>query len=46
MLPKEWIDKYAGAFDDGWEAYREQVFARQLELGIVPAGTRAVPSRP
>ena len=35
--PKEWADKYAGMFDDGWDAYREQVFARQKELGIVPA---------
>ncbi len=35
--PKEWIDKYAGQFDDGWEAYRERVFAKQKELGIVPA---------
>ena len=35
--PKEWADKYAGAFDDGWDAYREKVFARQKELGIVPA---------
>ena len=34
--PKEWADRYAGAFDDGWEAYREQVFARQKELGVVP----------
>jgi len=31
-------DKYAGAFDDGWDAYREKTFARQKELGIVPAG--------
>ena len=37
--PQEWIDKYAGAFDDGWEAFREHVFARQLELGILPPGT-------
>ena len=36
-VPKEWADKYAGAFDDGWDAYREKVFARQKELGIVPA---------
>lgn len=35
--PKEWADKYAGQFDDGWDAYRERVFARQKELGIVPA---------
>lgn len=33
---KEWADKYKGKFDDGWDAYREQVFARQKELGIVP----------
>ena len=37
-VPREWADRYAGVFDDGWDAYREQVFARQKELGIVPAG--------
>src|SRR5215204_4883807 len=36
-VPKEWADRYAGAFDDGWEAYREKAFARQKELGVVPA---------
>ncbi len=36
-VPKEWADKYAGAFDDGWDAYREHVFARQKELGVLPA---------
>ena len=36
-VPKEWADKYAGVFDDGWDAYRERTFARQKELGIVPA---------
>jgi arylsulfatase A-like enzyme len=36
-VPKEWADKYKGAFDDGWEAYREKVFAKQKELGLVPA---------
>ena len=35
--PKEWIEKYAGKFDDGWDAYREKTFARQKELGVVPA---------
>jgi arylsulfatase len=35
-VTKEWSDKYAGMFDDGWDAYREKVFARQKELGIVP----------
>jgi arylsulfatase len=35
-VPKEWADKYQGMFDEGWDAYREKVFARQKELGIVP----------
>ena len=35
QVPKEWADKYTGKFDDGWDAYRERVFARQKELGIV-----------
>ncbi|WP_139416112.1 arylsulfatase [Agromyces laixinhei] len=36
-VPKEWIDKYTGAFADGWDAQREKTFAKQKELGIVPA---------
>jgi len=35
--PQEWIDRYKGQFDDGWDAYREKVFARQKELGVIPA---------
>ncbi len=35
-VPKEWADKYKGKFDDGWDAYREKVFQRQKELGIIP----------
>jgi arylsulfatase len=34
-VPKEWADKYKGTFDDGWDAYREQVFAKQKQLGLV-----------
>ena len=34
---KEWSDKYKGAFDDGWDVYREKVYARQKEMGIIPA---------
>ncbi len=45
-VAKEWADKYAGRFDDGWDAYREKVFARQQELGIVPAARRAAVTRP
>jgi arylsulfatase A-like enzyme len=33
----EWSDKYKGAFDDGWDALRERTFARQKELGVIPA---------
>jgi arylsulfatase A-like enzyme len=36
-VPKEWADRYRGQFDDGWDAYREKAFARQKQLGIVPA---------
>jgi arylsulfatase len=39
-VPKEWADKYKGKFDAGWDAYREQVFAKQKELGILPANTK------
>jgi arylsulfatase len=35
-VSKEWIDKYGGAFDAGWDAERETTLARQKELGVVP----------
>jgi arylsulfatase A-like enzyme len=35
-VPKEWADKYKGKFDGGWDAFREGVFKRQKELGIIP----------
>ncbi len=38
-VPKEWADKYAGQFDDGWDVQRERTFARQNELGVIPAET-------
>ena len=37
-VPKEWADRYKGAFDDGWDAYREKVFARQQRARDPPAG--------
>jgi arylsulfatase A-like enzyme len=36
-VPKEWADRYKGQFDDGWDAYRERTFARQKEIGLLPA---------
>ena len=44
--PKEWIDRYKGRFDMGYEAMREQTLARQKELGIVPADTELPPINP
>jgi arylsulfatase A-like enzyme len=38
-VPKEWADKYAGRFDDGWDLLRERTLDRQKELGVVPADT-------
>lgn len=38
-VPKEWADKYKGTFDGGWDAYRDYVFKKQKELGIIPANT-------
>ena len=36
-VPKEWADKYAGQFDDGWDVQRERTFARQKDLRVIPA---------
>jgi arylsulfatase A-like enzyme len=38
-VPKEWADKYKGKFDMGWDEYRRIVHQRQLDMGIIPAGT-------
>ncbi|MFC4223706.1 arylsulfatase [Lysinibacter cavernae] len=35
-VPAEWADKYAGKFDQGWDTIRNETFARQLDLGVVP----------
>ena len=44
--PREWIDKFRGKFDMGYEAIREQTLARQKELGIVPSDTDLPPLNP
>ena len=44
--PKEWADKYAGRFDQGYEVIRQETLARQKELGIVPADTELPPMNP
>ena len=39
-VPPEWIDKYKGQFDQGWDQLREQIFARQKDLGVIPADSQ------
>ena len=40
---KEWIEKFKGKFDMGYEKLREQIFANQKRLGVIPAGTQLTP---
>ncbi len=44
--PQDYIDKYKGKFDDGYEAYREWVLARMIKRGILPEGTELTPLNP
>jgi arylsulfatase A-like enzyme len=44
--PQEFIDRYKGKFDDGYEAYREWVLSRMIERGILPEGTELTPINP
>jgi arylsulfatase len=46
QVGKEWIDKYKGKFDMGWDKYREIVFQRQKDLGIFPADAKLSPRDP
>lgn len=45
-VTKEWVDKFKGKFDEGWDVYREKVLARQKELGTVPQYVQLPPSNP
>lgn len=42
-VPKEWADKYKGKFDQGWDKLREESFARQKKLGVIPADCQLTP---
>jgi arylsulfatase len=44
--PQDYIDKYKGRFDDGYEAYREWVLPRMIEKGVLPEGTELTPLNP
>jgi arylsulfatase len=45
-VPKEWIARWRGKFDQGWDKLREESLARQVALGVVPAGTKLAPKPP
>ncbi len=46
QAPPEYMAKYRGRFDEGWDVVRERVYRRQLERGIIPAGTELAPRNP
>lgn len=41
--PRQWIERYQGTFDGGWDAWREATLRRQVELGVLPEGTALSP---
>ncbi len=45
QVPEQWIEKFKGKFDGGWDRYREETWKRQKEMGIIPADT-ALTKRP
>ena len=45
-VPTEWADKYKGKFDEGWDRLREQIFARQKKLGVIPGAAELTPRPP
>jgi arylsulfatase len=42
-VPKDWIARWEGKFDQGWDKLREEILARQIESGVVPEGTKLAP---
>ena len=46
QVSKQWIDKYKGHFDQGWDKLREETFARQKQLGVIPASAELTPRPP
>ncbi len=46
QAPAEYLAKYRGAFEEGWDVVRQRWFERQLELGVIPEGTQLAPRNP
>jgi arylsulfatase A-like enzyme len=42
-VTREWVEPYRGAFDKGWDAWRDELFSRQVTAGVVPEGTVLTP---
>jgi arylsulfatase A-like enzyme len=45
-VPQEWIDKFKGQFNQGWDKYREETYQRQLKMGVIPPDTKLTPRPP
>ncbi len=43
QVPQEWIARFHGKFDQGWDKLREEILARQIKLGVIPEGTGLAP---
>ena len=46
QAPAEYLAKYRGRFDEGWDVIRQRWYERQLELGVIPEGTTLAPRNP
>jgi arylsulfatase len=46
QAPREYLEQYRGAFDEGWDELRQRWYERQLEMGVIPQGTRLAPRNP
>ena len=46
QAPPDYLKKYRGSFDEGWDVTRESWYQRQLELGVIPSGTQLAPRNP
>ncbi|MGB5760164.1 MAG: arylsulfatase [Acidimicrobiales bacterium] len=46
QAPDDYLAKYRGRFDEGWDVWRQRVYERQLEMGVVPPGTALAPRNP
>ena len=46
QAPREFIEKYRGRFDEGWDVVREKWYRRQIEMGVIPEDTELAPRNP